>query len=223
MLKLTGRYGDGWLPLSIMISDPEEYEAKLAKIRAAARNSGRDPVAETLAHSRVPGYSRGMYHRFVRRQIRRGYGLISTGQFDELVAQFAPDALFSFPGDHALGGEFRGPDAVRAWFAEVRRLFPDFRLEPRRIVVEGGPLHTRAATWFAVFGTFPDGTHYRNEGAQLLELRRGRVQEDRLFEDTKVVIDALDRLRALGMDPGATLARRRSPHGSEQQPGSTSD
>jgi ketosteroid isomerase-like protein len=110
-----------------------------------------------------------------------------------------------------LGGEFRGPDAVRAWFAEVRRLFPDFRLEPRRIVVEGGPLRTHVAVWFAVFGTFPDGSRYRNEGAQLLVLRSGRVQEDRLFEDTKVVIDALDRLRALGMDPGATLAPWRSP------------
>ena len=156
-----------------------------------------------------------MYHTYVRRQIRRAYGLINTGQLDALVAQFAPDAVFAFPGDHILGGEFRGPDAVRAWFAEVRRLFPDFRLEPRRIIVEGGPMRTHVATRFAVSGTFPDGTPYRNEGMQFLELRRGRVQEDRLFEDTKVVIDALDRLRALGMDPGATLGRR-SPRASEQ-------
>lgn len=118
-----------------------------------------------------------MYHSFVRRRICRAYRLISTGEFDALVAQFAPDAVFSFPGEHALGGEFRGPDAVRAWFSEVRRLFPDFALEPRRIVVEGGPLHTYAATWFAAAGTFPDGTPYRNDGVQLLELRRGRVQE----------------------------------------------
>src|SRR5512147_2427341 len=101
-----------------------------------------------------------MYHTFVRRQIRRAYGWISTGQLDLLVAQFEPDALFAFPGEHVLGGEFRGPDAVRAWFTEVRRLFPDFRLEPRRIVVEGGPMHTHAATWFDVSGTFPDGAAY---------------------------------------------------------------
>ncbi len=159
---------------------------------------------------RVGLSSRVVYHSYVRRQIRRAYGLISSGQLDALVAQFAPDAVFSFPGEHVLGGEFRGPDAVHAWFSEVRRLFPDFRLEPRRILVEGGPLHTHAATWFAVSGTFPDGSLYRNQGAQLLELRRGRVVEDRLFEDTKVVIDALDRLRVLGMDPGATLASWRS-------------
>lgn len=149
-----------------------------------------------------------MYHTFVRRQIRRAYGLINSGRFDDLAAQFAADGILVFPGEHALGGEFRGPDGVRAWFTEVKRLFPDFRIEPRRIVVEGGPLHTHVATWFAVSGTFPDGTAYRNDGAQLLELRRGRVHEDRLFEDTTVVVDALERLRALGMDPGATLRSR---------------
>lgn len=153
-----------------------------------------------------------MYHTYVRRQIRRSYVLINTGQLDALVATFEPDALFSFPGTHALGGEFRGPEAVRAWLAELRRLLPDFRLEPRRILVEGGPLHTHVATWFAASGTFPDGTLYRNNGAQLLELRRGRVHEERLFEDTKVIIDALDRMRELGMDPGATLAPWRRNH-----------
>ena len=147
-----------------------------------------------------------MYHTFMRRQIRHAYRLINTGRFDLLVAQFAPDALFSFPGEHALGGEFRGPAAVRAWFTEVRRLFPDFRLEPRRIIVEGGPMHTHVATWFSASGTFPDGTPYRNEGAQLLELRRGQVHEDRLFEDTTIVVEALVRLQALGLDPGATLS-----------------
>ncbi len=69
-----------------------------------------------------------MYHAFVRRQIRHGYELINAGQFSDLVAHFAQDALFSFAGDHVLGGEFRGPEAVRAWFEELRRLFPDFRL-----------------------------------------------------------------------------------------------
>ena len=146
-----------------------------------------------------------MYHSYVRRQIRLAYGWISTGQFDRLVAQFEPDALFVFPGEHVLGGEFRGPDAVRAWFTEVRRLFPDFRLEARRIVVEGSPMHTHAATWFNASGTFPDGAAYRNQGMQLLELRRGRVCEDRHFEDTTVVVEALDRLKMLGMEPGATL------------------
>jgi phthiodiolone/phenolphthiodiolone dimycocerosates ketoreductase len=40
MLRLTGQYGDGWLPF--MVASPEEYAEKLDVIRAAARAAGRD-------------------------------------------------------------------------------------------------------------------------------------------------------------------------------------
>lgn len=43
MLGLTGRYGDGWYPIGLLT--PAEYEAKLATVRAAAREAGRDPAA----------------------------------------------------------------------------------------------------------------------------------------------------------------------------------
>lgn len=44
MLQLTGRYGDGWLPTKMA---PAEYREKLAQIRRAAREAGRDPEAIT--------------------------------------------------------------------------------------------------------------------------------------------------------------------------------
>ncbi|WP_416062437.1 LLM class flavin-dependent oxidoreductase [Rhodococcus indonesiensis] len=43
MLEQTGRYGDGWLPMTIALNTPDEYAAKLARIRSAARGAGRDP------------------------------------------------------------------------------------------------------------------------------------------------------------------------------------
>lgn len=156
-----------------------------------------------------------MYHTSVRRQIRRAYRLINAGQVDALVAQFAPDAVFAFPGEHVLGGEFRGPDAVRAWLAEVRRLFPDSAWRPGASSSRAVLCTRTSPLVFAVSGTFPDGTPYCNQGAQLLELQRRRVQEERLFEDTTIVVDALDRLRALGMDPGATLPPWRARHSAE--------
>jgi phthiodiolone/phenolphthiodiolone dimycocerosates ketoreductase len=39
MLELTGRYGDGWVPT--LRTTPDEYRARLAKIRAAAEAAGR--------------------------------------------------------------------------------------------------------------------------------------------------------------------------------------
>lgn len=44
MLRLTGRYADGWLPTKMT---PAEYGEKLEQIRQAARDAGRDPEAIT--------------------------------------------------------------------------------------------------------------------------------------------------------------------------------
>jgi len=154
-------------------------------------------LAET---SPIDSLEAAMYRSLVRRRVRRGFRMLSTGQLDALVAQFAPDAVFSFPGEHRLAGEQRGPAAIRAWFVETRRLFPDFRVVPSTILVEGGPWRTRAASRFAVSATFPDGTPYRNEGIQLLEIRWGRIHQDRLFEDTQAVAKALERLSEAGAD-----------------------
>jgi phthiodiolone/phenolphthiodiolone dimycocerosates ketoreductase len=43
MLRLTGHYGDGWYPLGMLT--PDEYAAKLATVRDAARAAGRNPDA----------------------------------------------------------------------------------------------------------------------------------------------------------------------------------
>jgi phthiodiolone/phenolphthiodiolone dimycocerosates ketoreductase len=43
MLALAGRFADGWYPN--WIDTPEDYAAKLATIRHAAREAGRDPSA----------------------------------------------------------------------------------------------------------------------------------------------------------------------------------
>ncbi|WP_416519356.1 LLM class flavin-dependent oxidoreductase [Streptomyces achromogenes] len=43
MLTLAGRYADGWLPSELM--SPDEYARRLAVVRAAAADAGRDPDA----------------------------------------------------------------------------------------------------------------------------------------------------------------------------------
>jgi len=40
MLELTGKLGDGWLPVGL---DPKEYKESLGKIQSAAKNEGRNP------------------------------------------------------------------------------------------------------------------------------------------------------------------------------------
>ncbi len=47
MLGITGRYADGWWPAGAWT--PDDYAAKLGKVREAAEQAGRDPMAITPA------------------------------------------------------------------------------------------------------------------------------------------------------------------------------
>lgn len=47
MLRLTGRFADGWLPADLMT--PPEYRDRLATVRSAAAEAGRDPASVTAS------------------------------------------------------------------------------------------------------------------------------------------------------------------------------
>jgi ketosteroid isomerase-like protein len=125
-----------------------------------------------------------VYKLIVKRIVRRTFQRLSEGDYEAVVRQFGPDSRFLFSGDHALGGERRGQDAVRRWFQQMLGLFPGIRIEPQDVVVNGWPWNTTVATHLAISATLADGRPYRNEGMQLLRLRWGRVVEDLIFEDT---------------------------------------
>lgn len=98
MLRLTGQYGDGWLPT--MVASPQEYRARLEVIRAAAREAGRDPAAITPA-----------LHQFVavaptRREARAMLGT-KVARFAALVG--TPSAEWRNVGrEHPFGEQYRG-------------------------------------------------------------------------------------------------------------------
>ncbi|HEX8052847.1 MAG TPA: nuclear transport factor 2 family protein [Thermoleophilaceae bacterium] len=137
-----------------------------------------------------------MLRAIVASQIRKGYERVSTARFDELLAGFAGDAVFQMMGEHELGGERRGKAAIRAWFDETHRLFPDLRIEPIAVVASGPPWNMQAATRFRVSASLAGGGRYENEGMQFLRLRWAKVVEDRLFEDTQVLREAIEHQRA---------------------------
>ena len=97
MLRLTGRYGDGWYPTIPMA--PERYAASLARIREAARDSGRDgrtivPAMQLLV---VVGRTEREARKYLDARIMR------------FLALLAPASLWQENGvDHPLGDDFRG-------------------------------------------------------------------------------------------------------------------
>jgi ketosteroid isomerase-like protein len=138
------------------------------------------------------------YHAVVRGILRKSFADISSGRGARLAAQFAPDATLQFSGDHALGGEMRGRAAIAAWFERLNRLFPGLRVTPLQVVVNGTPWDTAVATRFSVSATLPGGEPYRNEGMQYLRICWARIVEDRIYEDTAKLNDALRLIDAVG-------------------------
>lgn len=125
-----------------------------------------------------------MYKLIVRRIVRRTFAGLSAGDYEPIVKQFVPRSRFYFAGEHVLGGERHGRQAVREWFQLALRTFPGLRIEPQDVVVNGWPWNTVIATRLAISAPRPGGREYRNEGMQLLRLRWGRVVEDLIYEDT---------------------------------------
>jgi ketosteroid isomerase-like protein len=134
-----------------------------------------------------------MYKFFVRQMVRRAYRQMSEGDYEAVLKQFGPATVFEFAGSHELGGERRGVTAIRPVFERIFDRFPDLRLEPHAIVVNGMPWNTTVAVRFRVRATV-NGEPYANEGVQFLRLSWGRVVEDRLYEDTQKLATALERI-----------------------------
>jgi len=97
MLELTGRYGDGWLPLGVL--SPEAYAGKLAVVRNAARVAGRDPMAI------VPSFQPYVVVAPTEREARalldtrviRFFGLLAPAENWRTIGR-----------EHPLGAGFRG-------------------------------------------------------------------------------------------------------------------
>lgn len=97
MLALTGRYGDGWLPVAI--ASPQDYASRLATVHAAAVHAGRNP-------SRI----RPCLQTYVvfAPSMREAEAMLDT-RLIRFVALLAPAFLWSQFGErHPFGDDFRG-------------------------------------------------------------------------------------------------------------------
>jgi phthiodiolone/phenolphthiodiolone dimycocerosates ketoreductase len=109
MLRLTGRYADGWIPLP---SEPEEYAEQYATVKQAADQAGRTAPLASICPATIFGESRDVVAAtleeipivklmayYVPDQIWRKYGLEHPGgpgcrgQIDLIPHELDPDEL----------------------------------------------------------------------------------------------------------------------------------
>jgi len=144
-----------------------------------------------------------MYHAIVRHRLRQVFAALNAGRADTMPAQFAPGALHSFSGDHALAGTRRTAEGIAAWYRRLPRVLPDLTFEIERIVVAGWPWRTQAMVEWRDHGVCADGSTFANRGVHSLTLRWGRVTALHIHCDTAVLNDVLRRQAAAGIPDAA--------------------
>lgn len=135
------------------------------------------------------------YHYVVTRVVHRTWDKINAGDTEAPWRMAAPDARFTVVGDTVIGGSWQGRDAIRDWLRSFGERFTRLRVDVEDVAVSGWPWHTRVAVRLVVDGTLADGTPYRNNATQWVTLRWGRMTDDWVLEDTKVVEAALGTAR----------------------------
>ena len=140
-----------------------------------------------------------MYHRIVKQIVRDGFERLSQGDYSAIVSKFAPGARFNFAGNHAMGADLRDVASIRQWFERLLRLFPGIKFEVADIRVSGMPWDTLVATQLVIRATLPDGRPYTNRALQGVRLRWGRIVEDYVYEDTYVLVNALENMAQQGV------------------------
>jgi phthiodiolone/phenolphthiodiolone dimycocerosates ketoreductase len=105
MLQLTGRYGDGWYPTTVV--SPQEYGVKLATVRAAAAEAGRNAASITPALHRfmVVGSSEQEARAMLNTKVIRALGLMAPAELWRQAGVAHPfgehfNALVDFVPDH---------------------------------------------------------------------------------------------------------------------------
>lgn len=96
MLRLAGIHGDGWIPHIVF---PDEYAEKLAIVRRAASDAGRDPATITPSNEMLVA---------VARSERKARDMLATraGRFSALL--MPSKAWKQLGAEHPLGADFGG-------------------------------------------------------------------------------------------------------------------
>jgi ketosteroid isomerase-like protein len=135
-------------------------------------------------------------------KLRRDVEALNAGNYEPLLAGYAPDAVLHFnEGPHRWAGEHRGKPAI----ASFLKNFVDAGIqgEITELFISGAPWRMTLLVRFDDHANDPAGEEiYRNRTVLLARTRWGRIvrQED-FYEDTQSINTLETRLSELGVRP----------------------
>jgi len=71
-----------------------------------------------------------------KRKVRSSYDLLNNRDIENFLKNWRDDAVFIYPGDISAAGEFKGKEAVAAWFNRLLDQFPTFYITPQHVCIQ---------------------------------------------------------------------------------------
>lgn len=144
-----------------------------------------------------------LHSRAVAWAVRRNLARLWAGDPQPLLATYADDVRFTFPGRSSWAGEFRGKDEVASWLRRFVRV--GLRFEVHDILVAGPPWNATLCLWFTDRLADAGGaTVYENRGTIMAQLAWGKIVSYEVHEDTQKVAAFDAYLESHGPGIGAT-------------------
>lgn len=144
-----------------------------------------------------------MFHAIAERQVRGIFQSLSEGDYEPALVRLASPFEHSFAGQHALGGSRRTPEAFRAWFERLFRLFPNLDFEILSMAASGPPWNLVIVAEWIDRATPASGGTYENHGAHVIRIVRGRLASLHAYLDTQVLAQTLGGMAAAGVEEAA--------------------
>ena len=122
-----------------------------------------------------------------RRKLSSAFDALNNHDLDKFLADWADDAIFIYPGEVSVGGEFKGEPAIKEWFGKMIEQCPRIHFTTRHVCVRNifdmtGTNHV-AVEWDVEL-TNKDGKQVRNNGVTRIDLKMGKATfvKDYIFD-----------------------------------------
>lgn len=116
---------------------------------------------------------------------------MNRGDVDTYLKDWADDAVFIYPGNATASGEVKGKKAIREWFDNWRKMFPDLKFTIKDIYLKNniyfGNSNVMAVHWEAS-GTNKFGQKVNSSGIGVVTINGTKISkvQDYIFDAHKL-------------------------------------
>ena len=107
-----------------------------------------------------------------------GFDALNRHDITKMMAAWAEDGTFTYPGNVSMSGETKGKKAIEAWFAKMMEQFPKIDFTVKEVFVSNifalGATNSIAVEW-DVSETNREGKEFQNSGVTTIRIKGGKA------------------------------------------------